>query len=181
VTQGEAVLIILDPRAEPGLKLTAYDLTADMRGNGYRIALISNGFPDATNLLQATGAAVHEHRGVISIQLFERSNASVLASLDVISEVRDDYDVAITAIGHCGSCTSSAVRDAVNVARAGVPAVALVTARFLPAAAYVARSVGMPNVPVAELPHPVAGTGTDRIREIGKGIAPRIVELWERL
>ena len=46
-----------------------------------------------------------------------------------------------------------------NLARRGIPAVALVTSEFWPQGDFVARSVGMPDVPRVELPHPVAATG----------------------
>jgi hypothetical protein len=68
------------------------------------------------------------------------------------------------------------VRDGVNLARRGVPAVALVTSEFWPQGDFVARSVGMPDVPRVMLPHPVASTGRDRMRSIAEDISDRIVD-----
>jgi hypothetical protein len=60
------------------------------------------------------------------------------------------------------------VRDGINLARRGVPAVALVTEEFVPQSVFVARASGMPDVPRVILPHPVAGTGRASLRKIAE-------------
>ncbi len=71
------------------------------------------------------------------------------------------------------------MRDGILFARNNRPAVALVTTAFWAQGDFVARSAGMPDVPRLELPHPVSGTGGDRMAEIAAEIAPHIVAaLW---
>ncbi len=73
------------------------------------------------------------------------------------------------------------MRDGILFARNNRPAVALVTTVFWPQGDFVARSAGMPDIPRLELPHPVAGTGADRMAEIAAAIAPSILHaLWSR-
>jgi hypothetical protein len=60
------------------------------------------------------------------------------------------------------------VRDGVNLARRGIPAVALVTTEFRPQGDFVARSLGMPDVPRVILPHPVAGSGKANMRAVAE-------------
>jgi len=67
------------------------------------------------------------------------------------------------------------VRDGVNMARLGIPAVALVTDEFWPQGDFMAASLGMPDVPRVRLPHPIAGTGEANMRRIAQEIAPSIV------
>ncbi len=69
------------------------------------------------------------------------------------------------------------MRDGVKLARRGVPAVSLVTEKFWPQGDFVARSVGMPDIPRARLPHPVAGTGRANMEAVAAMIAPRIMAL----
>ena len=69
------------------------------------------------------------------------------------------------------------MRDGVNLARLGIPAVALVSTEFWAQGDFVARSVGMPDIPRARLPHPVAGTGQANMAAVAAMIAPRIVTL----
>ena len=60
------------------------------------------------------------------------------------------------------------MRDGINLARRGVPAVALVTQEFVPQSVFVARASGMPDIPRVILPHPVAGTGRASLRSIAE-------------
>jgi len=71
------------------------------------------------------------------------------------------------------------VRDGINVARRGIPAVALVTDEFWNQGDFIAASFGMPEVPRVQLPHPVAGTGTDNHRVVAEKVAAEIVAAIE--
>ena len=68
------------------------------------------------------------------------------------------------------------MRDGVNIARAGIPSISLVTEDFWNQGDFVAASVGMTSVPRLKLPHPVAGTGEARITEVADGIVDEILE-----
>lgn len=171
-------LTILDPRAEIGVAITPYELSIDLSRPGLRIGLLSNCFYDASNLLKAVGGVLEGRLAASRMKLYEHPNPSLLAPPELIARVVGENDVVITALGHCGSCTSSAVRNAANVARAGAPVCALISEKFWDAAGFVARSVGMPDVPRVRLPHPVAGTGTVRIGEIALGAAPDVLAAW---
>jgi hypothetical protein len=53
--------------------------------------------------------------------------------------------------------------------------VALVTEDFWPQGNFVARAFGMPEVPRVVLPHPVAGSGDEAMKQVAAAIAPRIL------
>ncbi len=65
------------------------------------------------------------------------------------------------------------------MARLGIPAVALVTEKFVEQGHLIARSVGLPDLPRVRLPHPVAGTGKESLRNIAESVAPQIVHAWQ--
>ncbi len=71
------------------------------------------------------------------------------------------------------------MRDGINLANLGIPAVALVTEEFWSQGDFVAQSLGMPSVPRIKLPHPVAGTGVANMREVAESIAPRVISALE--
>jgi hypothetical protein len=71
------------------------------------------------------------------------------------------------------------VRDGINLANLGIPAVALVTEEFWAQGDFVAQSLGMPGVPRIKLPHPVAGTGIANMREVAESIAPMVISALE--
>lgn len=56
---------------------------------------------------------------------------------------------------------------------------ALVTDEFWSQGDFVAESLGMPDLPRVRLPHPVAGTGTERMQEIAAEVAPAILAALE--
>lgn len=70
------------------------------------------------------------------------------------------------------------MRDGVNLARLGIPAVALVTEDFWPQGDFVAKSLGMPDIPRVQLPHPLAGTGVENLRSVAKQIVPILIQGW---
>ena len=68
------------------------------------------------------------------------------------------------------------MRDGISIARLGIPAVALVTEDFWPQGDFVARSLGMPDVPRVKLPHPVAGTGSANLNNVAEQVVEQIVD-----
>ena len=67
------------------------------------------------------------------------------------------------------------MRDGINLARLGVPSVALVTEKFWPQGDFVAQSLGMPDAPRVRIPHPVAGTGEENMKRIAPAVAQAVV------
>ena len=72
------------------------------------------------------------------------------------------------------------MRDGINLARLGIPAVALVTEDFWPQGDFVAQSLGMPEIPRVQLPHPLAGTGAENLRVVAEQIVPTLIRSWLR-
>jgi len=66
------------------------------------------------------------------------------------------------------------VRDGINLANLGIPAVALVTEEFWPQGDFVAESLGMPDVPRVKLPHPIAGSGAQHMRKVAQDFAAQV-------
>lgn len=71
------------------------------------------------------------------------------------------------------------MRDGINLANLGIPAVALVTEEFWSQGDFVAQSLGMPGIPRVKLPHPVAGTGVANLRAVAESIAPLVIKALE--
>ena len=72
------------------------------------------------------------------------------------------------------------MRDGINLARLGIPAVTLVTEDFWPQGDFVAKSLGMPDIPRVQLPHPLAGTGAENLRVVAEQIVPTLIRSWLR-
>ena len=68
--------------------------------------------------------------------------------------------------------------DAVNLERLGIPTVTVVTEPFTVAAATVARSLGMPDIPRMVIPHDYLSEDNDAI---AKKLEPLLEEIVDRL
>ena len=66
------------------------------------------------------------------------------------------------------------MRDAVQLARKGIPTVTVITDRFWDHSELVARAEGMPAIPRIEVPYPIAGTGPAAVAAAGRAAAPDI-------
>ena len=71
------------------------------------------------------------------------------------------------------------MRDGYNLAKLGIPAVALVTEEFWSQGNFVAESLGMSDVPRVQLPHPVAGTGAENMTAVADSVAEQILNALE--
>ena len=67
------------------------------------------------------------------------------------------------------------MRDGVFAARAGVPAVAIITEQFVIQGEFVARAVGMPAIPRVVIEHPVSGSGSANIKRVAAEVTPRLL------
>lgn len=74
-------------------------------------------------------------------------------------------DLAILALGDCGSCASWVVLDAIRLERRGTPTISIFSDHFAPFARQLAESHGMGDLRILEIEHPIAGLGNDEVEE----------------
>ena len=67
------------------------------------------------------------------------------------------------------------MRDAIIIARAGIPTVALITQRFVEQGRLIAAARGMADLPQVALPYPIAGTGPAAIADTAADSTPAIL------
>jgi len=69
------------------------------------------------------------------------------------------------------------MHDALAAEQRGVPAVAVMTDRFVPTAVAVAELNGIPDYPYVVIPHPIANNSDDDLRAKAEAVIGRIVAL----
>ena len=69
------------------------------------------------------------------------------------------------------------MHDALAAERRGIPAVAVMTDRFVPTARAVAELNGVPDYPYVVIPHPIANDSDDQLRVKLEAVVERIVSL----
>jgi hypothetical protein len=130
---------------------------------GCAVALVDNGKWNAAVLLRAVRSLLGERFGALDGPVAAKQHYNRDLSEAEQSELAAGAQVALAAIGDCGSCTSYTVRDALILEGLGVPTVALVTEPFLPLARGLATTMGTPEIRLVAIPHPLYGIGEEEI------------------
>src|SRR5215471_18909814 len=142
---------------------------------GLRVGVIDNGKEFSDQVLEALVEALRRDHGVTTIKFWRKGFPAKGAPF--IDEMAAETDVAISGVGHCGSSSPWSVIDAVNLEKAGVPTVALVSRSFCPLGQIVACGEGHPALPIVMLPHPIGEAAESRIAQKGIDAAAECVRL----
>ena len=142
---------------------------------GLRIGLLDNGKEFSDVVLESLAEVLRRDHGVTSIKFWRKGFPAKGAPF--IAEMAAETDVAISGVGHCGSSSPWSVIDAVNLEKAGVPTVALVSRSFCPLGQIVARGEGHGGLPIVMLPHPIGEADQAKIAQKGADAAAECVRL----
>jgi hypothetical protein len=153
-----------DPRGESASRPVEYN--ARLRVGEATVALLSNSYTDASRYLEYLSIEMASEAPELTFRLFEKESTVGQARSSLLDEIADTADAVVAAYGHCGSCTSGTVRDAIAMGSRGIPSVALVTDRFWDLSRFIAVGGGMESVPRVMLPYPVAGADESTMRSI---------------
>lgn len=88
-------------------------------------------------------------------------------------------DVAILALGDCGSCTSWVVLDAIRLEEEGTPTISICSDYFAPFARNLAESHGLKCLRILEIKHPIAGLESDEVEEKALKIVQNLLYLLQ--
>jgi len=142
---------------------------------GLRVALLDNGKEFSDIVLDGLAQMLTRQFEVTNIKFWRKGFPAKGAPF--IAEMAAESDVAISGVGHCGSSSPWSVIDAVNLEKAGIPAVALISRSFCPLGQLVGRGVGHSGLPIVMLPHPIGEADETRIAQKGLDAAAECVRL----
>jgi len=142
---------------------------------GLRLGLIDNGKEFSDVVLEALTETLRRDHGVTDIKIWRKGFPAKGAPF--IAEMAAETDVAISGVGHCGSSSPWSVIDAVNLEKAGVPTVTLLSRSFCPLGQIVARGEGHDGLAIVMLPHPIGEADSAKIAQKGADAAAECVRL----
>jgi hypothetical protein len=146
---------------------------------GLRLGVLSNTKWNATKLLRATVRELAFHGLTFaSVTYYDKHHFSSDASPELIGQIAAENDVALTAIGDCGSCTSSCVNDAVRLEAAGVPTVVIVTTEFENEARLQREALGMADLEPVVVTHPISSLTVEQLDGRAAEVAPQARRIW---
>jgi hypothetical protein len=160
-----------------GAAATAVTSTAGRPNSlvGMRLGLIDNGKEFSDVVIEALAEALRRDHGVTDIKIWRKGFPAKGAPF--IAEMAAETDVAISGVGHCGSSSPWSVIDAVNLEKAGVPTVTLLSRSFCPLGQIVARGEGHSGIAIVMLPHPIGEADSAKIAQKGSDAAAECVRL----
>ena len=89
----------LDPRGTPVAAIEPYRGRAALAA-GETVALFANGFPDSVAFLEHIGAALTRAVPGVHVRLWNKGNASALASDRHLGEIQAECTAVVAAYGH---------------------------------------------------------------------------------
>ena len=90
-----------NPKAEFDVQQIPYELGIKLKGsNRVTIGLLANGFPDSENFLNKIAEVIQADEPGITIKSYNKGNASVPASDEMLGEIERDCQAVIAAYGH---------------------------------------------------------------------------------
>jgi hypothetical protein len=142
---------------------------------GLRIGLLDNGKEFSDVVLEALAQTLRRDYDATDIKFWRKGFPAKGAPF--IEEMAAETDVAVSGVGHCGSSSPWSAIDAVNLEKAGIPTVALISRSFCPLAQIVARGNGHEGLAIVMLPHPIGEADEAKIAQKGADAAAECVRL----
>jgi len=92
----------IDPRGASATQAEPYALRHKFEGDGANttVGLLANGFPDSEPFLEAVGAALQSKLPKLTLKSWNKGNASVTVSDEMLDEIEVNCQIAIAAYGH---------------------------------------------------------------------------------
>uniref|UniRef100_UPI003F81BC18 UGSC family (seleno)protein n=1 Tax=Rhodococcus wratislaviensis TaxID=44752 RepID=UPI003F81BC18 len=100
------------------------------------------------------------------------------ASAEVINRIAAENDIALTAIGDCGSCCSACVTDGVRLEQAGLPTAVIVTTEFEHEARLQRDARGMADLEPVVITHPISSLTLEQLEGRAAEVAPQALDIW---
>ncbi|MFA5885014.1 MAG: hypothetical protein WDA60_14280 [Acidimicrobiia bacterium] len=153
---------------------------------GLRIAVLDNGKANADVVMTRAAETLAARTGA-TVSLVtkkgprgESANAAIPCAPDIFERLLAEADLVITGAADCGSCTAYSVTDAIELEKAGKPAVVVTTTRFEPIARTLSASFGLPETRALVLPHPIGGTDEVTLHAWADAATDRLISLFTK-
>jgi hypothetical protein len=124
-----------------------------------KVSLVDNTKPGAEIILAAIRESLG-NRNFITV----KKPAGAPATPEQV-KYASSTELAILALGDCGSCTSWIILDAIRLEMMGTPTISICSDHFSPFAHELAKSQGLEELRILEIEHPLAGLPQEEVEE----------------
>ena len=147
--------------------------------DGKVLAIIDNQMGSAPILADALLARLKDDYRLADVIWVKKPSVSVPPRPEDWAKVTSSADVGLALFGGCGSCTSRAVRDAIEMEWSGIPSVAIVHDALMGSANAIRKMSGMADYPVVTVGYPAAPTSVwtgEQLDTVVETIYSQVVE-----
>jgi hypothetical protein len=159
--------LVIAPRAPRNKKL-----------DGLRLGVLDNSKWNANKLLRGASAALGENFMFAAVNYYVKHSFSTYAVPELIKQIAQENDIALTAIGDCGSCCSCCIHDAIALEKLGIPSAAIITTEFVRETELIRQTLGMPDFEAVVIDHPVSSITQDEISARVRQIKEQAAKIW---
>jgi len=177
-TRNRAIVETFDPCGI--VDLESRPLAARKAGlEGLRLGILDNSKWNANKLLRGAAAALSRTIEFSAVNYYVKSHGfSSDAPPEMIRRIAAENDIALTAIGDCGSCCSCCIRDAIALEELGLPTAPIITTEFVAETRRTRAAVGMPTLRPVVIDHPVSSITDEQVAARVTVIAAQAQEVW---
>lgn len=170
-------ILVFDPRGFVDMAITR--MAQRKRSlEGLRLGILDNSKWNASKLLRGASVALGKDVKFAAINYYVKESFSKDAAPQLIEEIARENDIVLTAIGDCGSCCSSCIRDTIALERLGVPSAAIVTAEFVRETELIRQALGMPDLEPVVIDHPVSSITQGEVDVRVRQIKEKAQRIW---
>jgi hypothetical protein len=170
-------VLLFDPRGI--VDNTVTPLAARKIGlDGLRLGILDNSKWNANKLLRGTAAALCATVNFAAVNYYVKQSFSKDAAPELIAQIAAENDIALTAIGDCGSCCSCCIRDSIALEKRGIPSAAVITTEFVRETELTRRALGMPDLAPVVIDHPVSSITQHEIATRVRQISEQAERIW---
>jgi hypothetical protein len=145
---------------------------------GLRLGILDNSKWNANKLLRGASVSLGKDIKFAAINYYVKESFSKDAAPRLIEQIARENDIALTAIGDCGSCCSSCVRDTIALESLGIPSVVIVTAEFIRETELTRQALGMPDLEPVVIDHPVSSITQEEVDVRVRQIKEKAQRIW---
>jgi hypothetical protein len=177
VRHDKCPILVFDPRGFVDVTITRLARRKTSL-EGLRLGILDNSKWNANKLLRGASVALGKEIKFAVINYYVKESFSKDASPQLIEEIARENDIVLTAIGDCGSCCSSCIRDTIALERLGIPSAAIVTAEFVRETELTRQALGMPDLEAAVIDHPVSSITQEEVDVRVRQIKEKAQRIW---
>ena len=145
---------------------------------GLRLGILDNSKWNANKLLRSASAALGKDIKFAATNYYVKESFSKDAAPQLIEQIARENDIVLTAIGDCGSCCSSCIRDTIALERLGIPSAAIVTTEFVRETELTRQALGMPDLEPVVIDHPVSSITQEEVEVRVHQIKEKAQRIW---